>query len=223
VRVSPYHGHTESDDPGVSFLGYGDYMATSDINARADEAFGAALRGAREASGLSQIQVAESMRERGFDFLQQTIYKIESSRRKVSVGEALALCEVVGVPLDTLVRRNSDTESARAFVARQTALNILDAAQEVAVLGSKGLALQYRLAEQVQLADDSIGESKPVLGGIEQTYSDYYLGLIEHVIFHDLHRGYENLMRDASLKSFYGDVGIKTPDDSPFRVGDGQH
>ena len=69
----------------------------------ADDAFAAALRAAREGAGLSQAELAERMAGRGFDFHQQTIYKIESGRRRVSVGEAATLANLLNVTLQFLI------------------------------------------------------------------------------------------------------------------------
>ena len=51
---------------------------------------------------LSQGEVARRMADRGFPFYQQTIRRIEDGRRKVSVGEAKALGEILKTPMERL-------------------------------------------------------------------------------------------------------------------------
>lgn len=61
-----------------------------------DEAFAHAVRGAREASGKSQAWLASEMASRGFEFHQATVYKVETGKRRVSIGEAKAIAQVLG-------------------------------------------------------------------------------------------------------------------------------
>ena len=74
-----------------------------------DEAFSALLRGERERKGLTQEELADAVSRAGYDFHQQTVYKIESGRRKVSVGEALAIATVLGVGIEALTNRAPDS------------------------------------------------------------------------------------------------------------------
>lgn len=73
-----------------------------------DETFAASFRTARVAAGQSQDQVASAMAERGFSFHVTTIGKIERGDRKVTVGEALTLADVLGVSLDMLLVGGQD-------------------------------------------------------------------------------------------------------------------
>lgn len=57
---------------------------------------------------LTQEAVARQMQARDFDFHQATVYKVESGRRSVSVGEAFALAEIFGDELSSIVRRKQD-------------------------------------------------------------------------------------------------------------------
>lgn len=69
-----------------------------------DKKFAAAVRFARIQSGLSQSDVAEQMREMGFDISQPVVGKIERGIRKVTVGESRALARIVGKDVDRLLR-----------------------------------------------------------------------------------------------------------------------
>ena len=77
-------------------------MATRGKQIDVDRKFAEGFREARIARGLTQDQVTTHMSERGFDFYQATVYKIENHKRRVTIAEALALAEIVGVPVTTL-------------------------------------------------------------------------------------------------------------------------
>lgn len=85
----------------------------------ADEAFASSLRARREAKGLTQEDLAKHMASRGFDFHQQTIYKIEKGARRVTVGEAVSLAEAVGQPIEVLADRFPDSEESLAINMRR--------------------------------------------------------------------------------------------------------
>ena len=68
----------------------------------ADEQFAANVREERERKGLSQADVADRMRERGWSWHPQTVQKIEAGHRKVSVGEGEALGRIFGTTIDRL-------------------------------------------------------------------------------------------------------------------------
>ena len=72
-------------------------MSDSQDLTQIDANFGSRLKSAREKREMSQVHLAESMRPYGFDFTQQTIYKIEAGHRKVTVGEATALAKALGL------------------------------------------------------------------------------------------------------------------------------
>lgn len=78
-----------------------------------DAAFAEALREARIGARLSQDDVAEQMTERGYEFHQTTIGKIERGNRRVTVGEAVELADIVGFPLALLVEKNPASLIAR--------------------------------------------------------------------------------------------------------------
>ena len=68
----------------------------------ADERFAANIREERGRQKLSQGELARRMAERGFPYYQQTVRRIEEGRRKVSVGEAKALADILGTTMDRL-------------------------------------------------------------------------------------------------------------------------
>ncbi len=93
--------------------------------ARSDEVFGSALRKARERRGMTQAELAEEMHYRGFDFQQQTIYKIEAGKRKVTVGEGIALADILAVPLEMMIEADNSSLRSLALVARGAAEQVV--------------------------------------------------------------------------------------------------
>lgn len=103
------------------------FMSTQGSAGRAiDEVFGQNVREARVERGLTQEAVARQMQERKFDFHQATVYKVESGRRSVSVGEAFALAEILGDELSSIVRRRQDPLPQLTLQLDLKALRILE-------------------------------------------------------------------------------------------------
>jgi DNA-binding transcriptional MerR regulator len=67
-----------------------------------DKLFAIQVRETRERLKMSQGELARQMSARGFPYYQQTVRRIEDSQRKVSVGEAKALAEILGTTIDRL-------------------------------------------------------------------------------------------------------------------------
>lgn len=67
-----------------------------------DAVFAQCLRAAREASGLTQQQLADQMTRAGYRMRQGTVSKIEAGDRPVWLGEAVNLARIVGVDLTDL-------------------------------------------------------------------------------------------------------------------------
>ncbi len=76
-----------------------------------DELFAIQVRETRERLKMSQGELARQMSARGFPYYQQTVRRIEDSQRKVSVGEAKALAEILGTTIDRLTEPVSAKEA----------------------------------------------------------------------------------------------------------------
>lgn len=100
----------------------------------ADERFAVNVREMRERKKMSQGELARQMKARGWPYYQQTVRRVEEGRRKVSVGEAKALAEILGETVDRLTWPGREascaalmdmsigrTESAWAQIASWTA------------------------------------------------------------------------------------------------------
>lgn len=109
-----------------------------------DKRFAERFKAARVARGLSQPQVMDAMNELGFGFVQQTVYKIENELRRVTIGEAIALADVVRVPLERLV---SPTEIPSAGDVRALSANVTRLEAERNELRTELSALMERLKE----------------------------------------------------------------------------
>jgi transcriptional regulator with XRE-family HTH domain len=68
-----------------------------------DSSFARGMKEIREQLGKSQQWLAEAMRSVGYDWHQSTVYKAENGSRKVTVGEAIAIADVLNVELDHLL------------------------------------------------------------------------------------------------------------------------
>lgn len=80
-----------------------------------DITIGERLKHWRNVLGFTQEDLCQGMSARGFEFFQSTIHNIESGKRRVSIGEAVALAETLGVTLDILT--NPEVTSAPWLVA----------------------------------------------------------------------------------------------------------
>ena len=84
-----------------------------------DAIFARRLRAVREASGMTQQQLADAMARTGNKIHRSTIGKIESGDRPVTIGEAVQLAGILGIPLVELVTEHAaDAEEQRAYRAR---------------------------------------------------------------------------------------------------------
>jgi transcriptional regulator with XRE-family HTH domain len=69
-----------------------------------DNAFAKNLRTERERAGLSQADLANALSTLGLDIARQTVHKIETGARKVSVNEAVMIAKALKAPLEKLVK-----------------------------------------------------------------------------------------------------------------------
>ena len=90
-------------------------MATDDD---VEVTFSRGVRTWRELHGWSQTELAQRMQERGHPFHQATVYKLEDGRRPTRLAEAVALAEVLEVPLTHLIGPDAPERVARFEVAR---------------------------------------------------------------------------------------------------------
>lgn len=79
-----------------------------------ESTFSTNLRKVREALRISQEQLAKDMSERGYSWQQATVYKVETGKRQVQLGEAKALADILEVSVATMMEPESQAaETAR--------------------------------------------------------------------------------------------------------------
>lgn len=121
-----------------------------------DEAFAHLFRTERAESGLSQEDVAKAMSARGYDFHQQTVYKIESGKRRVSVGEAVALADSINVHVNALLWKPEETFSLAEELRDQVA-GLVDELDEAGVrLAAAGRRSAEALHSLAQMQPDDM-------------------------------------------------------------------
>ncbi|MDO8338441.1 MAG: helix-turn-helix transcriptional regulator [Microcella sp.] len=118
----------------------------------ADQRFAAEVKKVRERRSMSQELVAELMRERGFRFHQATIYKIENGSRRVTVGEAEALSQVLGASLSFLIASGSEDVYADHVV--KLAVRLVEQHEELATVIDEILLLESSLVEARRKVSD---------------------------------------------------------------------
>jgi len=119
----------------------------------------------RELHGWSQTELAERMQDRGHSWHQATVYKLEDGRRPTRLAEAVALAEVLEVPLTHLIGPDAPERVARFEVARaarrvkaiKRAREQLD--EELHEAERKRAALAARYSEPMAEQEASNGDS----------------------------------------------------------------
>jgi transcriptional regulator with XRE-family HTH domain len=101
------------------------------------ERFGENVRRHRERRELSQDDLAREMADRGWQYYQSTVYKIEHGERKVSFGEAVDLAAILKVTLDRFTWTGA--EANESGMADRT-FGLLHQAFEEAVTAAARLA-----------------------------------------------------------------------------------
>lgn len=154
----------------------------------ADERFALNVREERERQDRSQADIARLMRERGWSYHPQTVQRIESAHRKVSVGEAEAIAGILGTTVDRLTwpgRAASTAGYLDMTIARANNAWEDIAADTAALLHAlHQLGISTREAEDAGCHDSDkireiVREAHIVLetmtpdGAVEQGYKDY--------------------------------------------------
>jgi transcriptional regulator with XRE-family HTH domain len=89
-----------------------------------DATFARRLRLVREAAGMTQQQLADAMAATGNKIHRSTIGKIESGDRPVTIGEAVQLAGIVGVPLEVLATDLPDDAWERIAYSNRVKANV---------------------------------------------------------------------------------------------------
>jgi transcriptional regulator with XRE-family HTH domain len=115
-----------------------------------DSIFARKLREIRQQAGVTQQQIADRMTGAGHKLHRSAVAKIELGERPVTIGEAVQLAGVLGVPLMEMVTdRDAATELERQHAARVEAQINVRSLQHEAAERHKLLAEQQILYENV--------------------------------------------------------------------------
>lgn len=87
-------------------------VVTNQHHSPREQVFTDSVKALRQARGLTQTDLARSMKSRGFPFHQPTVQRIEEGSRPVRLTEAYALAEVLGSSVDSM---STTEEASRAF------------------------------------------------------------------------------------------------------------
>lgn len=79
----------------------------------AESLVGARIRSMRQDRPWSQEELAELMRQYGFNWFQSTVTKTEHANRPLRLNEAAALAQIFGIPLEGLVAFDLDPLEAK--------------------------------------------------------------------------------------------------------------
>lgn len=123
-----------------------------------DQRFAENLRVIREDRRMSQAELARQMKGRGWPYHQQTVHKVEAGARKVGLGEAKDLAEILGTSVDRLTW---PTREASLVEVLNTAASRARAAVEQIAIGTRSLAAARRQLE-LSLAEAERAESPRV-------------------------------------------------------------
>lgn len=146
-----------------------------------DETLGENLKSWRIQRDLTQEAVVAEMVKRGFDFYQSTLYKIESGKRRVIFGEAVALSEILQVSLEVLTTPSQDSEEALLARLRIGAKTQLERIEEtVSQLNNVEEAFMLQVKTNL-LKLETLHEAEKVhtFGNVKATARDFYKPLLE--------------------------------------------
>lgn len=83
--------------------------------AKAERLAAELLRTARRDRGLTQLDVADDMTHRGFRWTQPTVARVENGKRHLSLAEARALMDILGLNQGVAYRRIDPVSEANEF------------------------------------------------------------------------------------------------------------
>ena len=143
-----------------------------------DDLFGGSLKYWREMRNLTQEAVTAEMVKRGFDFHQSTLYKIESGKRRVLLGEGMALAEILEVPLSRLTEPEVNSEPSLLASLKFGAKLEIDAIYKALTGLSDVFLAATVLGQTVSLLEEVSGDKEFEFSGVTATARDFYEPLI---------------------------------------------
>ena len=126
-----------------------------------DERFATNIRETRERLGLSQGELARRMAELGWPYWQQTVRRVESGERKVSVGEAAALARILRADVGRLMLPGR--EASAAGLIESASHRAFRAHDQIMEWTADLLTAQGQLAANVPLAERAEFAGTPLM------------------------------------------------------------
>jgi transcriptional regulator with XRE-family HTH domain len=83
-------------------------VSDSPVPESADSRLGMNVRRLRDKKGMTQAALAEAMTERGWQWHQSTVARVESGQQSVRFAEAEALIQILGTTLDMLTLHSEE-------------------------------------------------------------------------------------------------------------------
>lgn len=152
--------------------------ARNNTGSLVDDIFGGSLKQWRELRDLTQEAVTAKMVERGFDFHQSTLYKIESGKRRVLLGEGIALAEILDVPLSRLTEPDVNSEPSLLASLKFSAKLELDAIDRALNALTDIQTSASALGLTVGYLEEIAGDKEFDFDGTKATARDFYEPLI---------------------------------------------
>ncbi|WP_183418171.1 helix-turn-helix domain-containing protein [Microbacterium proteolyticum] len=171
-------------------------MSETTPGATTNDVFAAWIKRGRTSAGLSQEDLARRMRDRGHEFVQQTIARIESRNRRVSLGEAVALADALDLNLALFAEHDpASRASMRMQIERQTKTvlaSLIEMSQRVADARNALAELRALAAE----FDASAGDDVEEWFGERQTATQALAALFEYDDLDGLAWAWNNFVAD---------------------------
>jgi transcriptional regulator with XRE-family HTH domain len=173
---------------------------------------------ARLRGDLSQKEVAELMRQRGFRWSQATVWSIEKGERPLRLSEAEAVLDALGQPFFNLTADEGEAVVDRWMRECSAASESLKAAIERFERGRLNLALSYRRVEERDRDGTLTNRYHDAGGWLQTTVDDLVREYRERDMGEDDFRGQLSSSDDKSDRwmDMYNDtIAREYPDGEP--------
>jgi transcriptional regulator with XRE-family HTH domain len=117
-----------------------------------DDWFTVNIRARREKLGMSQADLAQKMVALGWRYYPQTIHRIESGQRKVTVGEAEAVAHVLGTSVYRLTWPDTVSDTVNLFTSLAEQAD--QAFEEIAAWTGRLLDARLQIERNLEDAED---------------------------------------------------------------------
>ena len=130
------------------------------------------LRALRERKGLSQPALAEAMSDRGFQWHQQTVGKIEGGQQRPKWDEVVALSAILGVPLERFTWPPAEANAADALymAAERVRRQATDLVNAVGALLSATRLAERTVEDTAKYVSPRVDDAREILADTLKAY-----------------------------------------------------